>query len=552
LLLFEVVVRRSLPISETNAFDLVSTVANLAFYFASFGLSSAGTVYLPRALVEGGPSEARSMALRLVLLRMGLALLVGAIVIFGLPALIGAVHAAGGSVGVQITSSFAVVTLDQHRAVIAAYVLATAMSTLLSSLLVALVRTRVVFIFGSLGQLALLALGAILIHGITGGVDGAILAQALASALTAVAFAICLLRALGSGPRAPSRAFWRPALRLGIAAWLVDLPNASLVQPLAIGQLSAVAPAELAFFKSTYQMGDAGARFFTDGLGGVSLAMMSTSYAGKHLAPLATGWRTVNKLQVLLAIPVVLFAIPHASAIMSLLFGSAYAQSGLLLAVFLILNGLTQLLGGATHQWALYVLGRQNWVVVSQWGTIVILAITGAVLVPHYFALGALIAVGIGRLAAQVFLFVLARIWIRRPYPVAFTSKLLLSLALPVLVTTLWQPVQLVSALAAGLHWLPTAISPVVQQGLLLTLDGVIFMVIFLIGLRLIRPLDSEDAVLLAQVPSWLRWVLMPFVARTTQASKEPLLSRNAPMRLGDDVHGNNPGKSTDENSAVE
>src|SRR5215469_11187172 len=199
LLLFEVVVRRSLPISETNAFDLVSTVANLAFYFASFGLSSAGTVYLPRALVEGGPSEARSMALRLVLLRLGLALLVGAIVLFGLPVLIGALHAAGGSVGVQITSSFAIVTLDQHRAVIAAYVLATAMSTLLSTLLISLVRTRVVFIYGSLGQLALLALGAVLIRGITGGVDGAILAQALASALTAVAFAICLFRALGSG-----------------------------------------------------------------------------------------------------------------------------------------------------------------------------------------------------------------------------------------------------------------------------------------------------------------------------------------------------------------
>ena len=522
LLLFEVVVRRSLPLSETNAFDLVSTVANLAFYLASFGLSSAGTVYLPRALVEGGPGEARSMALRLVLLRLALALLVGAIVIWVIPALIAVVDASRWTFAVQITHSFAIETLAEHRAVIAAYVVATGMTTLLSSLLVALVRTRVVFIFGSLGQLALLGLGYILIRRIAGGVDGAILAQALASALTAVAFAISLLLVLGTGSRTPSRAFWGPALRLGIAAWLVDLPNSSLVQPLAIGQLSAVAPTELAFFKSTYQMGDAGARFFTDGLGGVSLAMMSTSYAGERLPLLATGWRTVNKLQVLLAIPVVMFAIPHASAIMSLLFGSRYAKSGMLLAVFLVLNGLTQLLGGATHQWALYVLGRQKWVVVSQWGAIAILAVTGAVLVPHYTALGALIAVGVGRLAAQIFLFVLARIWVRRPYPVAFTAKLLLTLALPALVTALWQPAQLVSALAAELRWLPTAISAVVQQGLLLTLDGVIFMVIFLIGLRLVRPLDSEDAVLLAQVPRWLRSVLMPLVARSTKPGKEP------------------------------
>jgi len=520
LLAFEVVVRRSLPLSATNAFDLVSTIANLAFYAASFGLASAGTVYLPRALVEGGPSQARSMALRLVLLRLALALLVGALVLWGLPALIAAVDASGWTLGIQITHSFAVEVSNQHRAVIAAYVVATGMSTLLSSLLISLVRTGVVFIFGSLGQLVLLGLAYVLIRGIAGGIDGAILAQALTSALTAVAFAICLLRVLGTGTRTPSRAFWGPTLRLSVAAWLVDLPNSSLVQPLAIGQLSAVAPSELAFFKSTYQMGDAGARFFTDGLGGVSLAMMSTSYAGKHLPPLATGWRVVSKLQVLLAIPIVLFAIPHASAIMSLLFGSPYAKSGLLLAVFLALNGLTQLLGGATHQWALYVLGRQIWVVVSQWGTIAILAIAGAVLVPRYFALGALLAVGIGRLAAQIFLFILARIWVRRAYPVAFTAKLLLTLAPPTLLTALWQPTALVSALGAELRWLPSSISTAAQQGLLLALDVMIFMVIFVIGLRLVRPLDSEDAELLSQVPRWLRWTLMPFVARKTKQEK--------------------------------
>jgi O-antigen/teichoic acid export membrane protein len=520
LLLFEVVVRRSLPLSETNAFDLVSTIANLAFYLAFFGLSSAGSVYLPRALVEGGPSEARSIALRLVVLRLALGLVVGALVLWGMPALIAGVDAIGWAPGLQMTHSFTVKVLNQHRVVIAIYVIATGMTTLLSSLLVSLVRTKVVFIFGSLGQLVLLGLAYVLIHRIAGGVDGAVLAQAITSALTAVAFAVCLVRVLGTGSRTPSRAFWGPALRLGVAAWLVDLPNSSLVQPLSIGQLSAVAPTELAFFKSTYQMGDAGARFFTDGLGGVSLAMMSTSYAGKHLPSLATGWRVVNKLQVLLAIPIILFAIPHASAIMSLLFGSPYAKSGLLLAVFLFLNGLIQLLGGATHQWALYVLGRQAWVVVSQWGTIVILAITGAVLVPRFFALGALIAVGVGRLAAQIFVFVLARFWVRRPYPVAFTAKLLLALALPTLVTALWQPTGLASALAAELQWLPSTVSAVVQQGLLLALDVMIFMVIFVIGLRVIRPLDSEDAALLTQVPRWLRWALTPFVAGKANPAK--------------------------------
>jgi O-antigen/teichoic acid export membrane protein len=176
--------------------------------------------------------------------------------------------------------------------------------------------------------------------------------------------------------------------------------------------------------------------------------------------------------------------------------------------VFLSLNGLTQLLGGATHQWALYVLGRQKWVVVSQWATIAVLALAGAFLVPRYFALGALLAVGIGRLVAQVLLFVLARIWVRRPYPVAFSAKFLLSLALPALVTAVWQPSQLFTQL----RWLPATLSGVIQQGLTLTVECVIFLVIFLICLRVIRPLDSEDAMLLSGVPNWLQRALLPFV----------------------------------------
>jgi O-antigen/teichoic acid export membrane protein len=513
LLLFEVVIRRSLPASATNVFDLVSTAANLAFYLASFGLSSAGTVYLPRALVEGGAGQARALALRLVLLRLALAALVGVIVIFGLPALVAVVDGTGWGWAVQLTHSFTVQSMLGHRTVIAAYVVAVAMTTLLSSLLISLVRTRVVFIIGSLGQLVLLGLGYLLIRAVRGGVDGAIAAQALTSALTAVIFAFFLWRILKSGSHdGTGQSFWRPALRLGVAAWLVDLPNSSLVQPIALGQLAAVAPGELLFFKSTYQMGDAGARFFTDGLGGISLALMSTSYAGKNLPQLATGWRTVNKLQVLLALPVIAFALPHAGSIMSLLFGSLYAQSGALLVVFLGLNGLTQLLGGATHQWALYVIGRQKWVVVSQWTTIAVLALAGAVLVPRYFALGALLAVGIGRLVAQVMLFVLARIWVRRPYPVAFSAKFLLTLVLPVLVTAIWQPSQFVSQLVSQLQWLPASLSGVVQQGLTLTIEGVIFLVIFLICLRVVRPLDSEDAALLAEVPTWLQKPLLPLV----------------------------------------
>jgi O-antigen/teichoic acid export membrane protein len=527
LLIFEVVIRRSLPPNETNTFDLVATIANLGFYIASLGLGSAGTVFIPRALAEGGPALALSLANRLVVLRLVFGLIVSAVIVWGLPAIIRAIEQGGWSQGIDFVHSYTIQAMIDHRFMIAAYVLCVGVSTLLSSLLIALVYTRVVFIIGSLGQLLLLALAYVFVHPLNLGVDGAIAAQALPAAVTAIVFAFALQRVLRSRSSAKGFSMLRPTLKLGIAAWLADLPNASLVQPVALGQLAAVAPTELRYFKSTYQMGDAGARFFTDGLGGISMASMSVSYEG-GLGPLAVSWRTVSKLQVLLAAPLVIFCIPHAAAIMRILFGTSYEQSGPLLAVFLALNGLTQLLGGATHEWVLYVLGRQQWVVVSRWATLGILALAGTWLVPQFAALGALLAVGIGRLVAQIFLLVLARIWVRRSYPMAFIFKLLLALAVPVVVTIFWQPAALVHSLVAGADWLPNIARPVIDQGLLLTINLVIFTVILLICLRIVRPLDAEDITLLNQVPRWLRRALLPFAsgkhqrAAEAQSSNEP------------------------------
>lgn len=527
LLIFEMVIRRSLPAYETNTFDLVSTIANLGFYIASLGLGSAGTVFIPRALAEGGPALALSLANRLVLLRLVFALIIGAAVIWGLPAVVGAVEQSDWAQGREFVHSYTIQAMIDHRFMIALYVVCVGVTTLLSALLIALVYTRIVFIIGSLGQLLLLVLAYVFVHPLNKGVDGAIAAQSLPAAITAVALAIALQRVLRVRPSSKGFSMLRPTLRLGIAAWLADLPNASLVQPVALGQLAAVAPTELRYFKSTYQMGDAGARFFTDGLGGISMASMSVSYEG-GLAPLAVSWRTVSKLQVLLAVPLVAFCIPHAAAIMRILFGTSYEQSGPLLAVFLVLNGLTQLLGGATHEWVLYVMGRQQWVVVSRWATLGILALMGIWLVPQFAALGALLAVGIGRLAAQIFLLILARIWVRRPYPMAFIFKLLLALAVPLIVTIFWQPATQAHALVASMDWIPDIARPVIDQGLLLTINLVIFTVILLICLRIIRPLDAEDITLLNQVPHWLRRALLPFASgghqrtATAQSSTAP------------------------------
>ena len=151
--------------------------------------------------------------------------------------------------------------------------------------------------------------------------------------------------------------------------------------------------------------------------------------------------------------------------------------------------------------------------VVSRWATLGILAISGALLVPQFAALGALLAVGLGRLVAQVFLLVLARVWVKRAYPWLFNVKLLLALIPPVAVTIFAQPTAFVTGLVSSLEWIPAEYRPIIGVGLLLVVNLLIFTLIALVCLRIIRPLDVEDAALLNQTPLWLRRALLPFAA---------------------------------------
>src|SRR5215468_1007487 len=117
--LFEVILRRSLPQNETNVFDAVATVANLGFYVASLGLTSAGTVYLPRALVEGGPEQARTLALRLVITRVAAALVVGAAIAWSIPTLTTAAASAPWQPLRELADGFIAQALIAHRLVVA-------------------------------------------------------------------------------------------------------------------------------------------------------------------------------------------------------------------------------------------------------------------------------------------------------------------------------------------------------------------------------------------------------------------------------------------------
>ena len=504
LFLHQIIITNNLSLVERGVFEPVKTFALLGVYVAALGLDSAASVYIPRALAEGGQARAAAVALRLILIRAISLFTIAALIFWGLPAL-GQVLAdfpATADMARAINSP----EVLSHRAPMAFYVVAVGMSTLLGSMLTALLRTRLIFIVGGLAQLLIVAFAWVFVVTFNGGADGALNALSVPSALAGIVYSVALIRLLGAH-LAPLglKTTWR-MMALGGGAWLTDLASGSLLKSIALVQLGVALAAtgkaeQVAFFGVAYEMGHAATFLFINGISGVGLAVMSAAYVNQRLPYLAIAWRTISKLQVLLGVPLLIFCVPNATAIMVRLFGADYAPAGPLLALFLGLNALTRLAGGGAHEAALYVLGRARWAVFSRWFALGVLFVLDLILIPLYGVAGCLLAVGIAQMVAEMIQLTIARSRLRRPFPVAFMLRILLALVPGLILTAFWRPTSWVGLISAGL----------------------VFALLFLIMLLLLRPFDAEDDQLLRNTNRILQRLFGPFVNSSRTVPDAPL-----------------------------
>src|SRR5205814_1708127 len=122
-------------------------------------------------------------------------------------------------------------------------------------------------------------------------------------------------------------------------------------------------------------------------------------------------------------------------------------------------------------------------------------------LIPRYGVAGCLLAVGIAQMTAEMIQFVVARYRLQRPFPFGFMLRILLALAPGLIVTSLWRPTSWVGLISAG----------------------AIFALLFIAMLRLLRPFDAEDGVLLKNTSAILQRLLGPFVNSSRSLQKPPL-----------------------------
>ncbi|MBO0793578.1 MAG: polysaccharide biosynthesis C-terminal domain-containing protein, partial [Ktedonobacteraceae bacterium] len=364
-----------------------------------------------------------------------------------------------------------------HIAPIAIYVLGSGIGSLLTAVCAALMRMRIVFVIGFVTQALLLALGFVALK--EWGVNGMLWLLAIGSLFNAAAFFLWLSRVIfvrGATYKAPLG----PVLRLGISAWLTNLASGALLKQVSIILLGvfAVSLVEVGYFNLSFQLADAANYLLVAGFGGVGGAALAAAFVGKNYERLAQSWQTLIKVETLLAVTGLIFCLFNAQTVVHVLYTSKYDAVGGLFAIFLFFNILTRIVGTTIHQLTLYVTGKARWVVISQWLGIGVALVGGILLIPELGAAGALIADGFAKAITGLLMLIVVLREFPRRYPLEllnFTLRFVLALVLAALPGLLWHPTNQVQ----------------------LVISALLFLLLSLILLLWIKPLSSNDLILL-------------------------------------------------------
>ena len=442
----------------------------------------------PASFAEHGRASAASLIRRLLLLRMGMLVVSVGIMLLAMPLLATAIAAIPIQGSAAVAAGLRDPALLKHITPIAIYVLGNGVSSPITAVCASLMRMRFVFVVGSTTQLLLLVFSYFVLQ-LGFGTDGILWLFAFISLVNALAFAFWLLPLLFARGETYIQPL-KPVVHLGISAWLTNLVSGALLKQVSIILLGyfAVSIIQIGYFNLSFQLAHAASLLLVSGFGGVGGAALAAAFVGRNYERLARSWQALIKIETLLAAPILVFCLFNAQNVAHALYGSNYDAVGPLFAIFLFFNILVRVLGTTDHQYALYVMGKPQLVVLCQWFGLVLVIILGIVFIPRWGPAGALVADGLSQVLTGTMM--LAFLWraLPRKYPLGFTARLLLGLVL---------------AAIPGILWHPT-------NRYLLGVSGLIFFIICIGLFVLIKPLNSEDLTMVGslnkKVASYLQW----------------------------------------------
>jgi O-antigen/teichoic acid export membrane protein len=493
LFLLTIIITRKVPTEQYGIYAITQTAYNTILYIFAFGMEDTTTTYVPRVFAEYGIASAALLVRRLLTLRIITVVIVAAVLLFGMSGIATLVAAIPLSGAAGVAAGLRDPVLLSHTTPVALYVLGSSIASLLQAVCAGLMRIRVVFVIGSLTQLAVLGITFSVLQ-LGWGINSVLWTLAICSLLNATAFIIWQAKFIftrGATYKQPIL----PLIRLSFSAWQTNLIQGALLKQISVILLGIFAISTLAasvntgYFNLSFQLADGANLLLVTGFGGIASAALAAAFVGNNNERLSRSWQALVKIETLLAAPGLVFCLFNSSTIVLALYGNKYVAVGQLFAIFLFFNIFARILGTTINQYALYVTGKARLVVLSEWAGLVAIVVIGVVLIPTYGAAGALIADGVARIITGILM--LAFLWNALPhkYPVGFTLRFLLALTLAALPGILWHP----------------------TSRILLGLSGAIFLVLCTGLLYLIKPLSKEDMTMLSGLNGRLAWYVRWF-----------------------------------------
>ena len=479
-----VIIARGLSAADFGVYAILSSIISVLLLLFAFGLEDAASVFVPRLLARDGRAGAATLIRRMLILRMLVMVGIGALLALGLPLVAMPMQVAG-----LVPPGFAqsVIGFDGLRPLLmGVYLAGSAIIALQGAFFASVLKTKATLIIGGVTQTLGALLTLALLH-LGYGIDGIFAAQAVMSWVAVLAF-LFVLRPYLLGRTDRMSLEGGQVRSLMVSAWLTNISNGALGKQMDIMLMSlfAVSYAAIGYYNLAYQLVSIVAVLLISGLGGVSVAAMSVTYSARGPARLASMWRAIVTLHLLLSAPLQILTFILADSIVTTVYGQSYAGAIPLLRIFLVFSFLGRMLGGGANQSALYVLDQQRIVLATRWIGFALNLTLDILLIQVAGPAGALIATGITQLWVNVVEYLALRRQIANKYPG--------SLALRVVIYSLFAAI-------------PTMLFP--MPGILgLLARGALFVIFFVSAALVFRLGDSRDIVELATLNPRIQWLI--------------------------------------------
>lgn len=479
--LFSVLLARILQPADYGTFASIMSVSTLVIVLVSTGIDNTLHKFLGETGAAGGGARGVHSLIRAL---FGARLALTAV-------LVAAAFLARGWIAGRFQNQAMAALISSS----VLYLIAQSLALFGANVLVGLLRTRSVAVFTVCARLANIVLAYALVRS-GAGVSEIMLMLGGTSAALAVAYAFVVLP-LARGARDPSLV--SPAFNFAAISWVLAAVSFGLGRQSDVILLNSIrhGQTEIALYDVAYSLAQTVPMVLTIGLTGIALALFSKRH-GSRPEGLASLWQAFIVVVGAVTLPLFVFMIANARACVEAIYGGPYGDAGVLLRIYAIPMVVCWALGGGASSTALHAAYRIRTVLVIRTVVGLLNIAVNVFLIRGWGAAGALLGTGICGAGACVWELVAVARATRSAPPLRHIAGIACATAVALVPSVIARPAGL-GALAG---------------------HAVVFVGVFLVAFRILRPLPPLDAGLVAALPSRVAAAIAAFTRNTDRATR--------------------------------